>query len=183
MPAHYGFIDGVPSEEGAYEELDCFFGDDLDSTSVYIIEQKNLSTDGFDEHKVMLAFDSEEKARKTYVAAFSDGMGEQRLQRILPMTLAGFKEWVRSTNQLTSFGAFDRRRAKDVSAQIVVPEKIEAQRVVLANMLQEYKRANVLRQKELDPHLKKQEKLIQRMELEAIAKRLPIDAKPNGAAQ
>jgi phage-related protein (TIGR01555 family) len=95
MPASYGFIHGIPSAEGAYEEMDCFFGEDLDSTAVFVIDQKNLLTGAFDEHKVMLAFSDERKARDVYCAAFSDGKGPARLSSVTPMTVQGLKSWLR----------------------------------------------------------------------------------------
>lgn len=31
MPADYGYFEGTPSAEGAFEGMDCFVGDDLDA--------------------------------------------------------------------------------------------------------------------------------------------------------
>lgn len=91
MPAHYGYIEGVGSAEGAFEQLDCYIGPNIDSKRVYVIDQMNLGTGGFDEHKVMLGFDSRKDAIETYKASFHDGHGGDRIMDVTSLNMAQFK--------------------------------------------------------------------------------------------
>lgn len=98
MPADYGFIEGIPSAEGAYEQLDCYVGTALNSKDVYVIDQLNLHTGAFDEHKCMLAFKNQENAVLTYEKSFSDGKGRARIGAITKLSLTNFKTWMKSAN-------------------------------------------------------------------------------------
>lgn len=64
----YGYICGVEGTDG--DDLDCFIGTNPSSDRVFVIYQKKA--DGqFDEHKIMLGFDSLESARDAYLAHYS----------------------------------------------------------------------------------------------------------------
>jgi hypothetical protein len=64
MKANYGYIPGTKDSDG--EELDVYLGPDKASTSAYVIRQMKKNGGGFDEHKVMIGYSSEEAARKSY---------------------------------------------------------------------------------------------------------------------
>lgn len=68
MKHHYGYIKGVMGADG--DELDCFIGPNLASTQVHVINQNNPENGQFDEHKVMLGFDSPEAAKEGYSSSF-----------------------------------------------------------------------------------------------------------------
>lgn len=85
MEADYGYIPGTKDNDG--EQLDVYVGPDLKSDTVYMIRQ--LKDDGsFDEHKVMLGYDSWEAAKKAYLAH----MPRKRLGRVLVMSTEHFKQ-------------------------------------------------------------------------------------------
>ncbi len=85
MKADYGYIQGTQDNDG--EELDVYVGDNKQSTKVFVLKQ--LKDNGkFDEHKVMLGYDSEEAAKKAYVAH----MPAKKMGDIEEMTLAEFKK-------------------------------------------------------------------------------------------
>ena len=94
MPADYGFIEGVGSAEGAFEQLDCYVGDAHDAPDVYIIDQVTLEG-AWDEHKCMLGFIDIDEARDVYKRAFSDGKGAQRMSAITRVPMDRFKQWLR----------------------------------------------------------------------------------------
>ena len=94
MPAHYGYFSGTGSAEGADEQMDCYVGDNPASRRVFVIYQVDPQTGEFDEHKVMLGFDTEDDAVGTYGLAFSDGTGPARVGRVEPMTVTGLKRWL-----------------------------------------------------------------------------------------
>lgn len=94
MPAHYGYIEGVGSAEGAFENLDCFVGPNPEASKVYVIDQANLATGAFDEHKCMLGFDSRAAAIKAYKQAYHDGKGGERILDVSEMLIPEFKLWM-----------------------------------------------------------------------------------------
>jgi phage-related protein (TIGR01555 family) len=94
-PAHYGYISGTGSAEGGSEQMDCYIGEDRDAKEVYVIEQ-HKPDGGFEEHKCMLDFSSQQDAINAYVNAFDDGSGVTRLGGIKAMTIPAFKRWLQS---------------------------------------------------------------------------------------
>jgi hypothetical protein len=94
-PAHYGYISATGSAEGGSEQMDCYIGDDRNAEEVYVIEQ-HKPEGGFDEHKVMLDFSSQQDAINAYVNAWDDGSGVTRLGGIKAMTIPTFKRWLQS---------------------------------------------------------------------------------------
>ncbi len=91
MPADYGYIEGTVGADG--DALDVYIGPDHDAGYIYVIDQIDPETGMFDEHKVMVGFDSPTKALRTYDKAFSDGLGVRRAGQMHKMTLAEFKAW------------------------------------------------------------------------------------------
>ncbi len=91
-PAHYGYVRGVIGADG--DKLDCYIGPNLDSQDVWVIDQLDWRTGAFDEHKVMLGYQSRGDAMRDYNLAFSDGKGLDRLGGILHMTMADFQSWI-----------------------------------------------------------------------------------------
>lgn len=100
MPADYGFIEGVGSAEGKFEQLDCYIGEDTGSKKVWVIDQLNLATGAFDEHKCMMAFKNKTEATDVYIRSFSDGKGKERIGSMTELSIAQFKTWM-ATGDMT----------------------------------------------------------------------------------
>lgn len=92
--AAYGYIQGTGSAEGPQEQMDCFVGPNKDSQQVWIIDQVDPDTRQFDEHKIMLGFDSEEEALAAYIGAFDDNRGEIRVGDIHAMRINQLRQWL-----------------------------------------------------------------------------------------
>lgn len=94
IPAHYGYFLNTVGGDG--DALDFYLNPTAISLSetVYIIDQQKLEDSTWNEHKVMLGFDSETAAKNTYISAFSDKKGEARLTAIVTMTIYDFICWV-----------------------------------------------------------------------------------------
>lgn len=88
MPHHYGFIKGVNGYDG--DELDCFVGPNLKSGQAFVVNQNDKDGE-FDEHKVMLGFDTEEDAKAGYLASY--GADWKGFDSMVPMTIEQFKAW------------------------------------------------------------------------------------------
>lgn len=94
MPAHYGYIKRTEGSDG--DAVDVYIGDHPESDSIFVVDQLDAETGKFDEHKCLLAFQTKEQALKTYEDGFSDGKGKDRIGGVTMMTVAKFKEWVKS---------------------------------------------------------------------------------------
>lgn len=90
MAHHYGYVKGSVGNDK--DHVDVFIGENPDSNTVYVIDQK--SPDGkFDEHKGLIGFDSEEEAVKAYHANYEEGW--QGMGAVTAMPMDAFKSWVK----------------------------------------------------------------------------------------
>lgn len=93
MPDAYGYIDGTKDADG--EDIDVYLCYQFDpNASPVIVDQKNLSDGTFDEHKCMLGYTDPNTAITTYIAAFGDGKGKDRIQGSEIMSPQSFVNWV-----------------------------------------------------------------------------------------
>lgn len=91
MHSHYGYIRGTEGADG--DHVDTFVGPNPDSTKVFVVDQVNK--DGtFDEHKVMLGFDSQDEADRGYHANYEPGWTGRGAITQVPME--DFKAWLKS---------------------------------------------------------------------------------------
>lgn len=99
MSAHYGDIKRTTGNDG--DNLDVFVKpgtrNDWDGT-VFVIDQKDEDSDGFDEHKVMLGWDTESMARRAYLSHYPRNW-EKNVIGIKAMSVDELKEWM--TGDLT----------------------------------------------------------------------------------
>lgn len=91
LPAHYGYIRGTVGADG--DHVDVFIGPNPESLTAWVVDQINAETGQFDEHKILLGYDSLLEALADYWAAFSDG--KDRVGAISRVSVAGLKEWLR----------------------------------------------------------------------------------------
>lgn len=97
MPAAYGYIKGTRGADG--DHVDAYFGPETHQAAglpVFVIDQRDLGTGNFDEHKAMIGFPSREWAEEAYRDAFSDGRGGERLGAVTEMPWPAFRAWVES---------------------------------------------------------------------------------------
>lgn len=97
MPADYGYIRRTSGADG--DHVDVYLGPKATRLreaegEIYIINQNDLGSGKFDEHKVMLGFANQKEATDAYKAGFSDGKGRQRMGSVARMTQAEFKNWL-----------------------------------------------------------------------------------------
>lgn len=96
MPADYGYFRRTEGHDG--DHVDCYIGDCEDAHYVYIVDQIDLKTNKFDEHKCLICFPDLDTATKTYKKGFSDGKADQRMGEIATMTVDEFKEWLKGSS-------------------------------------------------------------------------------------
>jgi hypothetical protein len=92
MPANYGYIKRTEGADG--DHVDIYMGDMPDSDIVVIVNQIDLATGKFDEHKVVAGAGSTAAALRLYEAGFSDGKGKQRIGSFTVTGVDGFKAWL-----------------------------------------------------------------------------------------
>jgi DNA-binding ferritin-like protein (Dps family) len=90
MPADYGYLRRTTGADG--DHVDAYDG--RSGKRFFIVDQLDPRTGEFDEHKVMMRFDSEEAALEAYHRAFSDGSGADRAGNIHEVTVPELKQWL-----------------------------------------------------------------------------------------
>jgi hypothetical protein len=90
MPHDYGFIKGTKGADD--DEIDCFIGKNLQSKDAYIVNQ-NKKDGSFDEHKVMLGFNSASQAKQGYKDSYAKGWSG--FGSMHKMSMDEFKEWLK----------------------------------------------------------------------------------------
>jgi len=110
---HYGYIKRTEGADG--DQVDTFIGPNPESQNAYVVNQINPETGKFDEHKVLLGFDSKEAAAEGYHANYENGwagMGD-----IVEMPMEELKAWLREGDTKTPISGevskFNMRPAKD----------------------------------------------------------------------
>lgn len=111
MSNHYGYIKRTEGADG--DQVDVFIGNNPDSQTVYIVNQNDPKTGEFDEHKIMLGFDSQEDAIAAYKSNYAadwQGMGA-----VGPMRMENFKKAMQA-------GEFDKPiKAKKFDTDLLTP--------------------------------------------------------------
>jgi len=90
MYSHYGYIKGTTGNDG--DHVDCFIGPNSKSEIVFVINQMNPSSGEFDEHKVMIGYNTEDEAENAYLENYQNGW--EGLGELIPMTIDQFKKWL-----------------------------------------------------------------------------------------
>lgn len=97
----YGYIRGTEGVDG--DHIDVFLAEDMDKWDgkyAFVVDQYN--PDGtFDEHKVMLGFNSMEKARSAYLANYEKGWENGRRIVVARIKTDDFQKWVDSSHRKT----------------------------------------------------------------------------------
>lgn len=116
MQNTYGYFGGTKGVDG--DAIDVFLGNDLDEwdgTTVFVVDQYN--PDGsFDEHKVMLGFNSQEEAEAAYFANYESDWAKTHRTEVTAVPLADFNEWVNSSKRKTK--AFAEYKVAKRNAEI-----------------------------------------------------------------
>ena len=112
----YGYIRGTEGVDG--DHIDVFLAEDIDKWDgkyVFVVDQYN--PDGtFDEHKVMLGFNSTEEARSAYLSNYEKGWENGRRIVVARIKTDDFQKWVDSSHRKTKpFAHYVIAGAADVS--------------------------------------------------------------------
>lgn len=90
MSDHYGYIKKTTGADN--EHIDTYVGRNPESEQVFIVDQIDQKTGGFDEHKVMMGFNSQEEAIQAYSSNFDKGW---KVGPVRVMNKDEFKSWLK----------------------------------------------------------------------------------------
>lgn len=93
MSDHYGYIKRTTGAD--QEHIDTYVGKNPKSENVFIVDQIDQGSGGFDEHKVMLGFDSQEEAITAYKSNFDKGW---KVGPVTQMSKDQFKDWLKNSD-------------------------------------------------------------------------------------
>lgn len=92
----YGYLRGTVGKDK--DHLDVFINPGSDEGGpVFVVNQVNPKTDKFDEHKIMMGFESAEEAQEAYLSNYEEGW--QGLGSIVEMDSESFKTWAKDKKQ------------------------------------------------------------------------------------
>lgn len=91
MSDHYGYIKRTTGAD--QEHIDTYVGKNPESENVFIVDQIDQGSGGFDEHKVMLGFNNQEEATTAYKSNFDKGW---KVGPIRNMDMEQFKDWLKN---------------------------------------------------------------------------------------
>lgn len=90
MSDHYGYIKKTTGADN--EHIDTYIGRNPESDQIFIVDQIDQKTGGFDEHKVMMGFNSQEEAIQAYSSNFDEGW---KVGPVRAMNKDEFKSWLK----------------------------------------------------------------------------------------
>ncbi len=92
MQAHYGYVRGTHGADG--DAVDVFVrpSSPLDWDGCAYVVDQSRADGSFDEHKVMLGYDSQEQATMAYLAHYPKGW---TMGQVTAVPLAEFKQWLK----------------------------------------------------------------------------------------
>lgn len=91
MPADYGFVEGVEGADG--DSLDAYVGPSPESSNVYVVDQYQIGSKDFDEHKCLFGYHTQESAVEDYMAGHH--LSSEVFAGVTPFTMPMFRKWMR----------------------------------------------------------------------------------------
>lgn len=129
LPAHYGYVKKTEGADG--DHVDVYVGPNEESELVFIVDQKDLATGEFDEHKCIFGCLSMAQAKELYAGGFSDGKGPDRVGSIVPVHVSKFKQWLSDGDTKKAFSNSD---GPYIYEAVWFPGQNKEERMVLSAM-------------------------------------------------
>jgi hypothetical protein len=107
LRSHYGYILGTRT--GDKDRMDVFIkpgtvpADMTDASQVFVVDQQKPGNRMFDEHKVMVGYDTEEEARQAYLEHYPKGWEKTGLRAITPTSVGDLKQWLKTGDTTQPF--------------------------------------------------------------------------------
>jgi hypothetical protein len=116
---HYGYIKRSEGADG--DAVDVFIAPDVESDSIFVVDQVDPKTGKFDEHKVIMGAKTAKQARAIYKRNYARGWKGERT--ITEMTVPEFKTWLKEgdTTKAVKPMATDKAPPKPPVAKVPPP--------------------------------------------------------------
>jgi hypothetical protein len=96
MFSHYGYLKRSLGKDG--DQVDVFINPKgKEGKEIFVVDQVDPKTNKFDEHKVMIGYDSKEDAKQAYLSNYEDGW--KGLGNISGMSQETFKAWLNDSKR------------------------------------------------------------------------------------
>ncbi|MEI6607885.1 MAG: hypothetical protein WCP35_21495, partial [Verrucomicrobiota bacterium] len=92
MQSHYGYFKGTEGRDK--DHVDVFIGPNPSNTKAFVVNQIDPTTGRFDEHKVMIGYDSRQEAIEGYKANYAPGW--KGLGNMVETTADSLREWLKT---------------------------------------------------------------------------------------
>jgi uncharacterized protein (TIGR02594 family) len=89
LPHHYGYLKRTTGKDG--DNVDVFIGPKPESQTVFVVDQVKQGNGHFDEHKIMLGFETLDEARAGYESSFTPGW---KVGPVFETSLDDLKAWL-----------------------------------------------------------------------------------------
>lgn len=96
LTADYGYIRCTGSAEGPSEGMDCFVGPNRNSLKTWVVNTIKPETEEFDEHKIMMGFDTRKAAMDCFDSAYNGAGGLERISSVRQMSIEELKQWLQT---------------------------------------------------------------------------------------
>lgn len=101
MSDHYGYFKGTEGADG--DHVDTYVGKNPNADKVYIVDQIHQADGKFDEHKVMIGYDTKKAAVAAYRSNFD---ADWKVGKVVEMPVENFKTWLKEGDlKKPSFGS------------------------------------------------------------------------------
>ncbi|WP_046971158.1 PLxRFG domain-containing protein [Dyella japonica] len=121
MSDHYGYIKRTEGADG--DHVDAYIGPKPESEHVFVVDQTDQKSGGFDEHKVMLGYDSQDEAVAAYKKNFDPGW---KVGPVHAMDVAQFKNWLKEGDTSKAMSEHVERGAPEAPKAEAAPEAAPA---------------------------------------------------------
>jgi len=99
LNAHYGYILGTKGKDK--DHVDVFIGPKPEEENVFVVNQVDPKTKRFDEHKILMGYPTEKRARRGYLANYEKGW--KGLGSIHQLSMDQFKAWLKEGDTTKEF--------------------------------------------------------------------------------
>jgi hypothetical protein len=137
MFSHYGYLKRSLGKDG--DQVDVFVNPKgKEGKEVFVVDQVDPKTNKFDEHKVMIGYDSKEDAKQAYLSNYEDGW--KGLGNISGMSQETFKAWLNDSKRTKKpIKEVEKKQGKEADTTLVIETNHPIYGKQTLDFIEEYK--------------------------------------------
>ncbi len=177
MQHHYGYFKGTVGADG--DHIDTFIGENPASDKAYIVDQVDPKSGKFDEHKVMLGFNSQDEAKQAYLANYEPGWnGGTNFSEI---QVSDLETWLKEGDTTKPFASLPKRsKPKSSETAKAIADKSEH---ALSHEVLKQLTVRDMTEQQLHATLTQMPKRARSIERELARRGLDLKSEPSQATQ